>query len=473
MASLFDTPEEVMQQRALQGREQAMMNNPRMQNAGAVNDLRSQVRQNRSADMRSGAVGNMAQTLMPNANIVPELKKAYDIKNIREKVNQKFKFGTPEYFEAVSTELAQNGYQNEALKAKEVGMNFMSKGADTQLKQKKLARYDEIIDSEIDSKKTTGSKGFAAKFETFQYTDDTGKPQRVTLDVGDQGQRSIAQKLVTEYGANKLESPTTSVEVINKATEKFGEKFEEAQVERMEAVMERGDEAVSKTIVARQMQDLWQSGLQTGAVQEFLTPIQNLADSVGFNLQEFVDDSGIDIGDLTQKKYFDKLANNMIVRGMADFKSNLNQKEVELAIEGQAGLGDNEETNLMTIASYLTAGEFATKTADDAREASGLIASANNTEEYRKAKRNLQKIINRPRNGSGDDFLKRRNEIMDEMRGKRDINAQSKLSKKAEAEGFTTVGLTDGSQINKATGKPYPAGVLLVEDKDGNKGVYE
>jgi ribosomal protein L17 len=124
MASLFDTPEEVMQQRALQGREQAMMNNPRMQNAGVVNDLRSQVRQNRSADMRSGAVGNMAQALMPNANIVPELKKAYDIKNIREKVNQKFKFGTPEYFEAVSTELAQNGYQNEALKAQEVGMSF-------------------------------------------------------------------------------------------------------------------------------------------------------------------------------------------------------------------------------------------------------------------------------------------------------------------------------------------------------------
>jgi len=64
---------------------------------------------------------------MPNANIVPELKKAYDIKNIREKVNQNFKFGTPEYFEAVSTELAQNGYQNEALKAQEVGLGFLSK----------------------------------------------------------------------------------------------------------------------------------------------------------------------------------------------------------------------------------------------------------------------------------------------------------------------------------------------------------
>ena len=137
MASLFDTPEEVMQQRALQGREQAMMNNPRMQNAGAVNDLRSQVRQNRSADMRSGAVGNMAQTLMPNANIVPELKKAYDIKNIREKVNQNFKFGTPEYFEAVSTELANAGHPDAALKAKEASMNFMSK--DLSIQKDKLA----------------------------------------------------------------------------------------------------------------------------------------------------------------------------------------------------------------------------------------------------------------------------------------------------------------------------------------------
>ena len=131
MASLFDTPEEVMQQRALQGREQAMMNDPRIQNAGVVNDLRSQVRQNRSADMRSGAVGNMAQTLMPNANIVPELKKAYDIKNIREKVNQNFKFGTPEYFEAVSTELSNAGHPDAALKAKSAGLDFAAKQAAT------------------------------------------------------------------------------------------------------------------------------------------------------------------------------------------------------------------------------------------------------------------------------------------------------------------------------------------------------
>lgn len=132
MASLFDTPDDIYAQQKVEANQGALLDNPRMQ-YDPINDIRSQVRANASAGRRrlGNAALNVGQRLLPNSSIQPKLKKAFDIKNIREKVSKEYKFGTDEYFSAVTDELAKQGYNDEALRVQELSMNFKKKAAET------------------------------------------------------------------------------------------------------------------------------------------------------------------------------------------------------------------------------------------------------------------------------------------------------------------------------------------------------
>lgn len=110
----------------------------------------------------------------------------------------------------------------------------------------------------------------------------------------------------------------------------------------------------------RQMADLLAGGgVQTGALQPGITALQAIADDLGVDLAGLAARFDMDLGSLSEKQEFDRLATELITEGFQKFKGNLNQKEVELAIAAFAGLGRSEGANIKAIASGLAAQQVA------------------------------------------------------------------------------------------------------------------
>ncbi len=133
MASLFESESSVQERQDAAARVKANASNPRM-TQDVINDLRSQVRANKSYNRlksfdnikagidKSGLLGDYV-------TLNPERKRASDINSIKEKVTSQHKFGTPAFFKAAATELAAAGYTQEALSAIDKGLTFSQKQA--------------------------------------------------------------------------------------------------------------------------------------------------------------------------------------------------------------------------------------------------------------------------------------------------------------------------------------------------------
>lgn len=129
MASLFDTPVNVYQQQ--QDASSAFGDKHVLHNASAIDQIRSRIRADKaSSGHRIGqAIANAGESMFGGGDVVvvPELRKANDMRNIQEKMSKSgFVYGTPEYFDMAASELAKAGYGDEALKAKQIGMTVQT-----------------------------------------------------------------------------------------------------------------------------------------------------------------------------------------------------------------------------------------------------------------------------------------------------------------------------------------------------------
>ena len=107
MATLFETENDVIALQEAKARQNANADNPRM-GYDPINDIRSQVRANRSYNMRRG--GNLigagidkSGLLGDSVTLNPEVKRASDINSIKDRVSSQHKFGTPDFFKSAAT----------------------------------------------------------------------------------------------------------------------------------------------------------------------------------------------------------------------------------------------------------------------------------------------------------------------------------------------------------------------------------
>jgi len=152
MATLFETENDVIALQEAKARQNANADNPRM-GYDPINDIRSQVRANRSYNMRRG--GNLigagidkSGLLGDSVTLNPEVKRASDINSIKDRVSSQHKFGTPDFFKSAATELAAAGYTQEALSALDTGINY----------EKQMASIDKDKASAYASRNPTAAK---------------------------------------------------------------------------------------------------------------------------------------------------------------------------------------------------------------------------------------------------------------------------------------------------------------------------
>jgi hypothetical protein len=188
-------------------------------------------------------------------------------------------------------------------------------------------------------------------------------------------------------------------------------------MERMDEVS--ADQAAERTeagTVARNLRQtlvdiedtITSPGLETGAVQPLITPIQALAESVNVNLTEIADRAGIPLGDLETKEEFNRLSNILTTEMFSKFKGNLNDREVRIAQESVTNLGASPEANRKAVASLLASAEIADEYAT-------RVSQVKNREEY------LALEKEKTERGA-EEFKRRRDEISERLNRKTYIN---------------------------------------------------
>lgn len=94
--------------------------------------------------------------------------------------------------------------------------------------------------------------------------------------------------------------------------------------------------------------------VQTGRLQPAVTFLQGLLDDVGIQPEAL----GVDLGNLSKKEEFDRATKQVVIDGFAKFKGNLNQKEVDIAMDSFQSLGKSEDGNIRAIAALLASAEI-------------------------------------------------------------------------------------------------------------------
>ena len=115
MASLFDTPQDIIKQQSAERQAYVDAN----ETPGTLSGIYQSVT-NRARGQGYGigqAAAGVAQVAAPQIFGENPQVRARKISEIKDKVEGQYKFGTPEYFEAASQELASNGFKQEAMQA--------------------------------------------------------------------------------------------------------------------------------------------------------------------------------------------------------------------------------------------------------------------------------------------------------------------------------------------------------------------
>ncbi len=163
------------------------------------------------------------------------------------------------------------------------------------------------------------------------------------------------------------------------------------------AIVDSGQSAVGTEQTFQQLGDLMQDGVKTGSLQPLVASLQGIAEDLGVDLQGEAQALGIELGDLGNQQNFDRLATQVVINGFEQFKGNLNQKEVSLALGAFGGLGTSPEANADAIAAGIAASQIA-------RERAVLASRAKTQQQVR----GIQESI---LSGDVTDFRQRKEQI--------------------------------------------------------------
>lgn len=163
------------------------------------------------------------------------------------------------------------------------------------------------------------------------------------------------------------------------------------------AIVEAGQSAVGTEQTFQQLGDLMQEGVKTGSLQPLVASLQGIAEDLGVDLQGEAQALGIELGDLGNQQNFDRLATQVVINGFEQFKGNLNQKEVSLALGAFGGLGTSPEANADAIAAGIAASQIA-------RERAVLASRAKTQQQVRTIQESIL-------SGDVTDFRQRKEQI--------------------------------------------------------------
>ncbi len=135
------------------------------------------------------------------------------------------------------------------------------------------------------------------------------------------------------------------------------------------SIIESGQTAVGSEQTFQQLGDLMADGVNTGSLQPLVASLQGIAEDMGVDLQGEAQALGIELGDLGNQQNFDRLATQVVINGFDQFKGNLNQKEVSMALGAFGGLGTSPEANADAIAAGIAASQIARERAVQASRA--------------------------------------------------------------------------------------------------------
>lgn len=182
---------------------------------------------------------------------------------------------------------------------------------------------------------------------------------------------------------------------------------------------------------------------QTGALQPLVTTLQGFADDVGVDIQGVADRVGVNVGSLENKEEFDRVATQVIIEGFEKFKGNLNQKEVQLAVDAFQNLGRSEEANIEAIAASRAANELARERARQAIQARGDPQAVSQLR---------QNILQ----GNADEFQQLKNQFAEQMRQSRQLGPVDTGSMPGFAGERGQQGQPERLRFNPETGELEP-----------------
>jgi len=131
-----------------------------------------------------------------------------------------------------------------------------------------------------------------------------------------------------------IHSKHFDVDTTIEGDKQFAKGLSDVQTGFIERVIEKGETALDLHPPLMQLQRLAsETDFSTGAATPALTFVQSLAEDLGVNIDSVAKSIGLDASNLSNKEEFSRLASKVIIKGFAEFKGNLNEKEVELAVD--------------------------------------------------------------------------------------------------------------------------------------------
>lgn len=179
--------------------------------------------------------------------------------------------------------------------------------------------------------------------------------RKVTLRRGDPRGDTLLANGYTEY-----EKPRGPLVSVNNSGETAFDKESAKKLAGLQSdIVSAGELAAGTLPNFAQLSTLLGSGVQTGAVASSTLPLRAFARDLGVDLDASAKALGVNFGDVVSQQDFDRVSRQVIIDGFAKFKGNLNEKEVELAVNAFGNLGRTPEANISAIAAGMAAAQLA------------------------------------------------------------------------------------------------------------------
>jgi len=172
--------------------------------------------------------------------------------------------------------------------------------------------------------------------------------------------RGLSPKVLSQFPM--APAPGGNVSVVNKlpGMKKWHDELSKGDIARRNEILNAGTGASKFTPQLAQMSDLLSNpGFETHGWQPAVTKLQSLLEPMGVDLKDLSQSMGIKMNALADSEDFNRLARQGVIEGFEKFKGNLNQKEVEIALDAFASLGLSTEANIRAVAAARAASEMA------------------------------------------------------------------------------------------------------------------
>jgi len=208
-----------------------------------------------------------------------------------------------------------------------------------------------------------------------------GEPPQRTITA--RGGTPLAQRLSQQFGVNIPKGETYEIQFqgnnvtdVNRLgsgqTINVGGEPSPFQGARTKALAKEFDRVYQQRSSASDTQQLVsglsdlvvQRDVKTGAIQPAVKGLQNISQSLGIDLGQMADQVGLDLGNLSKKEEFNRLAQRLTINQFDKFKGNLNDREDQIAQGSVPQLGTSKKGNIRALASLRAAAELAERRAN-------------------------------------------------------------------------------------------------------------